>query len=197
MFTALPFPSELRWPGSVVVLGKKCGLYAVRWAHLCVVSSLKVRNCALDTLLERPQLTAGPSHPLGIVIPEHPLCARHCWRWGRGRASKGLLWAWAPCAQLPHTVASCSLGTLPQVCLCPSWVSQGSPAPLSPAVVLALSAPSPQGLQWLSPPRGCPSSVGWLSSVPLQAEAAKCDGLCPVSGTGTAGRAGLSGLIEP
>lgn len=181
MFTALPFPSELRWPGSTVILGRKCGLHAVRWAHLCVVSSLKVRNCALDTLLERPQLTAGPSHPLGIVIPEHPLCARHCWRWGRGRASKGLLWPWAPCAQLPHTVASCSLGTLPRVSLHPSRVSQGSPAPLSPAVVLALSAPSPRAAvaeptQRLSEPcgvavfgsfagRGCPRVMACVLSV--------------------------------
>lgn len=181
MFTALPFPSELRWPGSVVVLGKKCGLYAVRWAHLCVVSSLKVRNCALDTLLERPQLTAGPSHPLGIVIPEHPLCARHCWRWGRGRASKGLLWAWAPCAQLPHTVASCSLGTLPQVGLCPSWVSQGSPAPfpsrgLSAQCSLSTGAAVAEPTQRLSElcgvavfgsfaGRGCPNVMACVLSV--------------------------------
>lgn len=152
MFIALPFPSEIRWPGSMVALGRKSrGLHAVWWALLCAVSSLHVRNCAPDTLLEWPQLTASPSLPLGIVSLEHLLCAAHFWRWGRGQACQGLLWAsgkctWAPCAQALVLLAPglCSLGTVPQVCLYPSWVSPGSPAPLTPAVVLALNAPGPR-----------------------------------------------------
>lgn len=53
----------------------------------------------------------------------------------------------------------CSLGTVPRVCLHPSWASPGSPAPLTPAVVLALNAPCPRAAvaeptQRLSVPRG-------------------------------------------
>lgn len=100
---------------------------------------------------------------------------------GEGSGQQGAPVALGTMRSAAPTVASCFLWTLPRVSLHPSRVSQGSPAPLSPAVVLALSAPSPRAAvaeptQRLSEPcgvavfgsfagRGCPRVMACVLSV--------------------------------
>lgn len=88
---------------------------------------------------------------VGAGLPEAPV--------GLGEEYLGSMCSVSRSALVLPAPGVCSLGTVPRVCLHPSWVSPGSPAPLTPAVVLALSAPCPRAAvaeptQRLSVPRG-------------------------------------------